>query len=447
MPLYLRPTSFELEIAKIETNQNPIKHLDVLREIFHILESKPDMQHINIQGFERNTTARYTVTLDTRDQRDTLMDYFVKNPTGLEFTYQASHANLQGGRLTISGIPVEYPNIQIQELLAKTVDIINIKHGTYRQYPTVKNGLRHITYRKQYRVIPTTLQIPEGYTAYIKQDGVSQGCYVCKGNHLKRNCPYNQKTEEEAEIVKHSETDITNTTKQTHQQGPDHMEGTKPSKTFTLETENLNENQDMKDDKDNLTPVDSQILQAGNPQPTYDHLKTSTPAYNDTEKQIIQASVSSTYSSDEDATTLIKRMEDLVHCMRSEHKEENNLGDVSITEITPYRDIQTGKADILSLTYEEKSGKEPKTSTHRYKVYDPLIIANFDLLLMEQDIHKENQEEYVTNPTDNNETNDKHEEEQTKKVKKQGRQYYKARKPEMQKDPKKRKQANNSKTK
>ena len=35
------------------------------------------------------------------------------------------------------------------------------------------------------------------------------------------------------------------------------MEGTKPSKTFTIETKNLNENQDMKDDKDNLTPVES----------------------------------------------------------------------------------------------------------------------------------------------------------------------------------------------
>ena len=80
MLLYLRPTSFELEIAKIKTNQNPIKHLDVLGEIFHILESKPDMQHINIQGFERNTTTRYTITLDTRDQRDTLMDYFIKKP-------------------------------------------------------------------------------------------------------------------------------------------------------------------------------------------------------------------------------------------------------------------------------------------------------------------------------------------------------------------------------
>ena len=169
MLLYLRPTSFELEIAKIKTNQNPIKHLDVLREIFHILESKPDMQHINIQGFERNTTTRYTITLDTRDQRDTLMDYY---------------------NLTISGIPVKYPNTQIQELLAKTVDITNIKHGTYRQYPTVKNGLRHITYRKQYRVIPTILELP-GLTAYIKQVGASQGCYICKGNHLKRICPYN----------------------------------------------------------------------------------------------------------------------------------------------------------------------------------------------------------------------------------------------------------------
>ena len=141
------------------------------------------MQQINITGFEQNTASRYTIMLGTRDQRDTLMDYFEKNPTGLEFRYKTSHADIQEGRITISGIPIEYPNTQIQELLAKTVDIINIKHDTYRQYPIIKNGLRHIKYRKQYTFLPTNLRLPKGLTKYIKQEGVL--CLQGKSSQMK----------------------------------------------------------------------------------------------------------------------------------------------------------------------------------------------------------------------------------------------------------------------
>ena len=414
MPLDLRPTSFELQIAKVNPNENTIKQLDVLGEILHIVESKTDMQQINIQGFERNTPSRYTITLDTRDQRNT-DGLLCEKPNCLDFTYKTSHADIQGGCITISGIPIEYPNTQIQELLAKTVDIINIKHGTYRQYPTIKNGLRHITYRKQYTLIPTTLRLPEGLIASTEEEGTSQGCFVCKGNHLKQKCLYNQITEDESEIVKNIETNTTSTTKQTHQSGPDNKGETKPSKNFTVEADDLNENQDMKGDKDNWTFEESQKQRTENPQPTYDHLMTSTPAYKGTEKEIIQNSVSSTYSSHEDSTTLLNRMEELIHCMQSQHKKQHNLEEVSITEIAPPRDIKMGKADILSITYRKKSGKGSNISTHHYRVHDPLIIANFDLLLTEQDIEKEKQEEYVTSPIDIDETNNKHEQNKQKK--------------------------------
>ena len=86
-----------------------------LQEIIYIMERDPDLHHINTEGFERNTAQKFTITIDSRDHRDLLKHHFENNPTGIVFKYKASPADIQGGRLTLTGIPDEYPNTRIQK--------------------------------------------------------------------------------------------------------------------------------------------------------------------------------------------------------------------------------------------------------------------------------------------------------------------------------------------
>ena len=85
MASYLRPTSLELEITKADLSEGPIKQLDVLQEIIYIMERDPDLHHINIEGFERNSAQKYTITVDSRDHRALLKHHFENNP--LEFLH------------------------------------------------------------------------------------------------------------------------------------------------------------------------------------------------------------------------------------------------------------------------------------------------------------------------------------------------------------------------
>ena len=65
--------------------------------------------------------------------------------------------------------------------------------GRYRKFPDVKNGLKHVTYKRQYRCIPDKIRLPEGIVMYINKDDRPQNCYHCQGDHMKKYCPTFQK--------------------------------------------------------------------------------------------------------------------------------------------------------------------------------------------------------------------------------------------------------------
>ena len=119
---------------------------------------------------------------------------------------------------------------------------------------------------------------------------------------------------------------------------------------------------------------------------------------------MLQESISKSHSSIESQTPLLERMQDLVCNVQAQHKEKFKLEDVEITDITPQRDIKTNKADRLSISYEEQTLQGLRHSTQYYKIYDPLIIDNFDKYLEQKSEHgtshqeqTSKRQEYTTN--------------------------------------------------
>ena len=99
-------------------------------------------------------------------------------------------------------------------------------------------------------------------------------------------------------------------------------------------------------------------------------------------------------------------MQEFVSNIQAPHKEKFELAEAEITEITPQRDINTGKTDRSSITYEETTSQGLCTSTQYYKIYDPLIIDNFHKYLEEQQPeHKTSHQEQASRKQDEYTTN------------------------------------------
>ena len=99
------------------------------------------------------------------------MAYYIR-PTSID---------LQVKRLDSKSVPMKQKEI-LGELLAK------IRHGTYNDFPDIENGLRHVAYKHTLKAIPTKLTLPEGIHFYTKEENNDIRCYLCSGNHLRRNC-------------------------------------------------------------------------------------------------------------------------------------------------------------------------------------------------------------------------------------------------------------------
>ena len=105
--------------------------------------------------------------------------------------YHPSSADLVGGQLTLLGAPNEYPNHKLHAMMSPYVDIVKIKNGSYKEHPEVRNGVKHLTFKKILKPYPTQMKLPEGYMLKIKTEGADdrpKGCYRCGGNHLIRDC-------------------------------------------------------------------------------------------------------------------------------------------------------------------------------------------------------------------------------------------------------------------
>ena len=55
-------------------------------------------------------------------------------------------------------------------MISEYVQIVHIKEGRYKDFPTIKNGLRYVTYIRAIKEIPTTITLPEGIQIKILQD-------------------------------------------------------------------------------------------------------------------------------------------------------------------------------------------------------------------------------------------------------------------------------------
>ena len=94
----------------------------------------------------------------------------VEEANGNAFKYKIYSADIARGKLSLIGIPAEYHNQDIAQIMSEYVEVIYIKEGLYKDFPTIKNGLRRVTYKKANKEIPQTLTLDEGIQIRIQQD-------------------------------------------------------------------------------------------------------------------------------------------------------------------------------------------------------------------------------------------------------------------------------------
>ena len=84
--------------------------------------------------------------------------------------------------------PNEYPKAKLAMTLQPYIETQRLKDGYYRDYPGIRNGLKHVSYKRELKPIPNTLRLPEGIWIKIKVDGEETKCFRCEGDHLARDC-------------------------------------------------------------------------------------------------------------------------------------------------------------------------------------------------------------------------------------------------------------------
>ena len=108
-------------------------------------------------------------------------------------TLRCKHPGPPSVTITAFGCNVDWPHSVLTDKLHDHYeDIIEIKFATYRNWPSIRNGLRHIKVRAVNPDIPRTLII-EGRTVKIRLPGESirdARCYRCgKVGHDRADCP------------------------------------------------------------------------------------------------------------------------------------------------------------------------------------------------------------------------------------------------------------------
>ena len=108
-------------------------------------------------------------------------------------TLRCKHPGPPSVTITAFGCNVDWPHSVLTDKLHDHYeDIIEIKFATYRNWPSIRNGLRHIKVRAVNPDIPRTLII-EGRTVKIRLPGESirdARCYRCgKVGHNRADCP------------------------------------------------------------------------------------------------------------------------------------------------------------------------------------------------------------------------------------------------------------------
>ena len=188
MAYYIRPTSIDLQVKRLDSNSVPMKQKEILGELLEIIEEIPDLERKQIRGFQRNNPNSFTITLNTETSKEIRSKYLKTNPKGENYMYTPKSADIITGRLTLTGIPVEYQDTTVETILSEYIQVAKIRHGTYNDFPDIENGLRHVAYKHKLKAIPTKLTLPEGIHFYTKEEKNDIRCYLCSGNHLRRNC-------------------------------------------------------------------------------------------------------------------------------------------------------------------------------------------------------------------------------------------------------------------
>ena len=160
MAFYARPKSIDLVVEGVQpSNSPPLKQKDILIDILGLIQQSvdPQLKSVQIKGFQRINSNNYIITLDTDKSRNSLMTFLKTNPKSKKYHYTPNSADFTVGRLTLTGIPVEFTDTEIEQLLSNFVEITHIKRGMYKQFPYIYNGIRHVAYKKLYREPPTKM--------------------------------------------------------------------------------------------------------------------------------------------------------------------------------------------------------------------------------------------------------------------------------------------------
>ena len=162
MAIYERLESIELEVQPKAEIQMLLRQNDILEDLLR-LQQIAGMPIGTIEGLQRNTDGTFTVTLNSVRNKMSFMTFLSKNPTIGDYIYYPSSADMVGGRLTIQGAPNEYPNHKIHAIPSNYIDIVKIKNRANRAQPEVRNGVKHVTFKKIYKPYPSQLKLPEGF--------------------------------------------------------------------------------------------------------------------------------------------------------------------------------------------------------------------------------------------------------------------------------------------
>ena len=184
MAFLVRPHSLELEVNSRSGEEENLKQTEILEDLIGIAEGTPD--NSPIEGFQRNEDGSFTVTLDSIVQKEKLARQIEQKKDLSHFTYTVSSADIVGGSATILGCPNEYPNFKLRAILSRYVDVAKIKDGKYKNFPRIRNGVKHFTYKKIYTALPRFLYLPEQIQVKIKTNEEMK-CFRCGGPHFARN--------------------------------------------------------------------------------------------------------------------------------------------------------------------------------------------------------------------------------------------------------------------
>ena len=127
MAYFQRPTSIDLEV---ENNSNsPNKPADIVEDLILVMRRHLNISENQIAGFQKNSQNNFTITMDSIESRDILMSHLQSNPIGFEYKYTPSKADIVIGHLTLKGVPAEYSNNNLLEILSEYIKVVKVKDG------------------------------------------------------------------------------------------------------------------------------------------------------------------------------------------------------------------------------------------------------------------------------------------------------------------------------